>query len=703
MQPRFDSLNSEPGLEVVDPIENSRFVFQTDCPVSPTAADTEEFYFPVSTACEVVVEELSLPRMVWFSVREATGDYVEEVQWNDTRELEPGAYLLDFSSRIKLYVRADSALTIDADPDSARIAFDGPTRVRIGARSNHSSPGATVTVPDDPTALMDAVSTFGSALKTTSCERSWPSLRGHPPQVERGDELQIPDELEPPDTGVTIHVPPAYESIFAVAPLAYYLGATVVPGESPRITTDDGFVHRLDSKRGFEDEAIRTLKQTFLLDCVTRTEGYYQMRLKARKALEPRPEVPLDFESLYELSLAEQLREYLSVPFSAVESTVPTWNRVVHMRPDFESVELLPFVADDLSLVRVHTSEANALSPEREQKQQALESFKRSSERQTGVPGPNEYMPLPTDDDAIERAWVGEETPDRGAKLLPAAFRHEQPQPRDGTIEVTIVCNDEEMNEEFDAVSAVYGSRKHVRFDVESRFGVSTDEVRSLLAEDTDLFHFIGHIDGRGLECPDGVLDAETVSETGATTVLLNACRSHDQGVALVEAGAKAAIVSLSDVENEAAVEVGETFARLLDYGFTVGGALEVAREYTTVGRQYVVLGDPNTAATEPEGGGPFISDLEENAPWPPSRDDEIDVRSSVYCSQSFVMGSVGKTPLEPTETPTYYLVPGHVGTFTWSVRQLERIYEGNEMLYAIDGELRWSEGWPFGEAEQRQ
>jgi hypothetical protein len=42
--------------------------------------------------------------------------------------------------------------------------------------------------------VMMAILTFRSALKTTSPERSFPTLRGHPPAIELNDRLEIPDD-----------------------------------------------------------------------------------------------------------------------------------------------------------------------------------------------------------------------------------------------------------------------------------------------------------------------------------------------------------------------------------------------------------------------------------------------------------------------------------------------------------------------------
>jgi len=80
--------------------------------------------------------------------------------------------------------------------------------------------------------MMEAVSALPSALKTTSPERTWPTLRGHPPLLELGDRLEIPDAIDPPDGEISLTVPREYASVYQAAPLAFFLGATIRPGPS---------------------------------------------------------------------------------------------------------------------------------------------------------------------------------------------------------------------------------------------------------------------------------------------------------------------------------------------------------------------------------------------------------------------------------------------------------------------------------------
>ncbi|WP_435177711.1 CHAT domain-containing protein [Halorussus sp. AFM4] len=722
MRPRFDRLDDRTGLAVLDPIEKRRFVLYTAEAVSPAPAHPGAFAFPVSAARRIAASAIELPYNVPVAVREAgDGAHVRDAGHDGSFALGPDDYLIEVSAPVKLYLRVSSSLAVEATTKGLRFEFGGETPVELGARSHHDRPAATVTVPDDPEAVMAAVSTFGSALKTTSCERSWPNLRGHPPAVRRGDELAIPDDLDVPDTGVTLRVPADYEHVYPVVPLAYYLGADVVPGDPPRLTADTGFVHPLDADRGFEAEVIRVLKRVFMLDCAVRTEGFHPMDTPERRAVESSTD--LDLAALYGAPLGDQVAAYLSVPRAALADATPTWSRVTHVRPEAATAALLPFVADDLSLVRVKPDDRGDGSAAGGQARQrrALRSFKRGPEGDpereseqsvdgldlpadadpgaAGVPDADEYVPLPGGD-AVERAWVGEGTPVHGAKLLAAAFDRDRSAPTDGVIDVTVVCNDDRMREEGDAVSAVYGAREGhgdagiVPFDVDCRFDVSTGELRSLLADDCDLFHFIGHVDGRGLACRDGLLDAETLSATGATTVLLNACRSHDQGVALVEAGARAAIVSWGDVDNRGAVEVGETFARLLNYGFGVGSALELVEEHTAIGRHYVVVGDPTATVAQCADGNPLVYELACDADAVPAPDEEVPTTVRSFATDELSVGAAAQPHLRGADDPDFYLVPGRMGPFAASGAQLRDTLADYSAPVVVGGRLRWSDEW---------
>lgn len=650
MPPRFDTLDETTGFEVVDPIETRRFTFSTPASVELTPADPDVFEFPVTSAAAIETSSLRLPYMVLTYVRQPADEVIADLANDVSAEFPPGEYLLELTAPLKLYIRVDAGIRVESDTEAMRFEFDREATVEIGVRSFHESPEATVTTTDDPEDVMAAVSTLGSGLKTTTCERSWPTLRGHPPKIEQGDELAIPDGLTTPDTGVTIEIPPRFDTIYPVAPLAYYFGADVVPGETPRLTVG-GFEHRLDAEGGFEDGVVRTMERTFFLDCLTRTEGFYPIELANRRQLDS--SVDLDFDTLYDAPLEEQLQSYFSVPYSTLTEVMPKWHRVTYVRPDAENAEVLPYLLNDFSIIRTPPQPSYDESEEMRETRDAIDNFKRSAPSDAdamrsqdrnasppsrqGVPPLEKYVQMP-DADALEQAWVGDGTPIRGTKVLPEAFRHESEEVIKGVIDITVVCNDEEMRDEWDAIAEVYGPRDAISFDPSVHFDVTTDELRELLQTPTDLFHYVGHIDGRGFECSDGVVDAQTLDKVGMKAFLLNACRSHNQGVALIEAGSHGGIVSLGNVGNHAAVEFGETLAKLLQAGFSIGSALAITRKSTFVGSRYIAIGDPGFTLTQTDDVVPLMYVVE------PGDDETFSLTGYGYPTRDHSIGGISKT-----------------------------------------------------------
>ena len=699
MKPQFSSLEDGTGLEILDPIEGVRVELGTPEDVTPVESDPDAFAQPVSTACKITASGLMVNGDCSVTLHDPVdGSVLETFTHLTEKTLPPSEHLFCVSTKVNLYISFTSEVAVDANANRMRFDFRNSTEITVGARSLHREPAGTIRVPDDPRALMEAVSTFGSGLKTLSADRSWPTLRGHPPRIECGEKLHIPAGITSPETGVLIRVPPDYEHVYPVVSLAYYLGATVVPGEQPRLTTDSGFVHRLDTGRGFESEVARVLRQVFLFDCVARGYGSFYMNLHERQIIEDRSTVDIDFESIFEEPISEQLPRYLSVPYTAVEDVVPDWSRVTYVRPDPQHAPLLPYLVNGFSLIRTELPvEPTASTPGRCRNESAIAAFKRDGryepaeksiedDRKEGTSIQNQYVPLPEDDTA-EVAWAGDETPERGSKLLVEAFERKRPEPKDVTIDVTVVCNDEEMREERDAVTERYGVHEMIPFDVKRHENVTAAELRDLFVDETDLLHYIGHIDGDGFECSDGRFDATTLDETGAKTVLLNACRSYDQGTELVAAGARAAVVSLSDVENVGAVDVGEQFAGLLNFGFPVGIALSIVSKVTSIGRQYIVLGNPSTSVAQCVNGSPDFLQIKS------ADDGTLDATVHSFTTIRGQLGSVYHTNLSSHETS--YLTPATIdlGTIDPSVLH-ERVEEGSPIV--LDGELTWFDDETF-------
>ncbi|EMA46296.1 hypothetical protein [Halococcus saccharolyticus] len=695
MNPSFEPVDGGAGITVVDSIERHRYALTTPEPVAPQPADTDRFRFPVETAVAIRTTSIALPSVISVHVRDESGAIVAQAEHFANEELPHGEYTIELSAPIKLYCRVESTVSVRADIEGMTIDFGNATEVVVGARSHHERPAATVTTTTDPVDVMAAVSTFGSALKTTSPERSYPTLRGHPPTIELGDELDLAG-LEPPETGVTIEVPPEYRSIFVIAPLAYYLGARVRPGDEPRLRADHGLEYSLDGPGGFERTVERTLKQTFFLDCLARTEGLYPVALHEREAVEA--DLGLDFAALYDQPLAERLDAYLDVPFATIEDHLPEWKLTSHVEPTPASIETLPFVVDDLAVVRCASTgsvtrskalmfdggvETATARREDEFTRSASASTTRSTNPESGTEADVEFV-SPEATDSLEEAWIGEGMPLGASKTSVEAYQNRLDRtPVDGDIDITVVCNDADMAEERDLIDDIYGNRDELPFDVSLHRDLTTAELEGVLSTQTDFLHYIGHVDDGGFECADGDLNANTLDTVGVDAFLLNACQSYRQGMALIEAGSIGGIATLTDVLNCEAVRMGRTLAGLLNAGFSLQSALEIARGESIMGDEYLVIGDGGLAIAQSASGMPNLINLkpEENS---------FDIELETYPTSQRGIGSLVVPYMDSISR--YYLSSGVIGPFSITQNELERFFKLETVPVRISGKLRWSD-----------
>jgi len=622
----IDPLSDATGLTVTDHIENTQFEVYTDRPVEPVPTSEDAHYFPVDASVTVETGSVEIPRVAVVETRSGDGTLLTR---GDSYAMPAGTYHVGIDpAPTKLYLAFAAPFSVSTTERTTRIDLDAPAEVTLGFRSLHQVPAGTIETPTDPESLMDAVSLLGSALQTTSPERSFPTLRGHPPLIEPGDEFRVPDRVEPLDSGVRIVVPPEYRYLYPVVSLAYYFAADVVPGEVPRIE-GDGWTHSLEPE--FERRTAEVLRQAFHFDCLARTEGFYPVDLHERETTD----LDLDWGRLYDLPLAERLGEYLEVPFERVAPELPQWTLTTDVRPDPENVEMLPFVAGELSIVRSPETVTPATAGDGDGV-----GFFRGSQADTAPLGPGEFVrggaeteptrgagassergavaaetdfvrPEPVE--TVEHAWVGAGVPlDANKATLDAYHRRlaagavEQ-----SRISVLVVCNDEQMREEGE-VAGLYGLRDMVQFDIEVRHDLTREEMRETLQSDVDFLHYIGHVDDRGMQCTDEYLDlTDEDLDVGVSAFLLNACQSYQQGEALIHRGSRGGIVTLSDVANSPATQLGRIIARLMNSGFNLRTALHVAKRELITGHQYIVVGDGGTTICHSRSGVALVLDIE--------------------------------------------------------------------------------------------
>jgi hypothetical protein len=674
----------QPGLALVDSIDRHRYILYTSSDVAPRPSETNLFGYPVDHAVEIRTAAITLPSVVGVNVRGCNGEVLARTAEFADESFSAGQYTLELSTPLKVYLIVESPVHITSDITQTRIDFGSETTVCVGARSHHQSPAATITTTDDPTDMMRAVSAFGSALKTTSVDRSYPSLRGHPPAIELGDDLVIPSGLNSPETGVTIEIPPENRFVYIVSSLAYYLGATVVPGDDPRIVTTTGFEHRLDSPLGVESEVERVLKQVFFLDCLTRTEGDNGINLHERRILDS--VLDLTLGELYEQSLSEQLESYLSIPFEDIKAYLPEWKMTTHVSPSPESVETLPFLVNDLAVIKTPQSVS---VPSREKQARAIAEFVRDGAltRSTTDSNPleldREYV-QPETTDSLEQVWVGDETPLGASKATTTAFQNRlQRSPTQGDITITVVCNEAEMDDERDAIDSVYGSREELPFDVRVYRELTTDELATVLTTQADFLHYIGHIDPTGFRCSDGLFDARTLDTVGVDAFFLNACQSYEQGMALIDSGAIGGGVTLGNVIDTGALRIGRTMAGLLNRGFPLRPAMDLARDESLAGNEYLVIGDGGLAIAQAESGIPVLGEIERVG------DNQFELTLDMYPTSQVGMGSVTRPFIENEDE--HHLSSSGTEKYELSTSDLEQFLELEQIPVMIDENIKWS------------
>ncbi|MCD2198911.1 hypothetical protein LPA44_03225 [Halobacterium sp. KA-4] len=688
MTVRVDALDDGPGIRIRDTSEGEAVALRTDREPNPEPASTDGFTMPVDTAVEIDANELHAPGfedvVFW-----RDGEVVHHATRDDAPQLSRGTYEVDFSPpAAKLYVRVEgtepAAEFVD---DHVYLDFGDPSRVVVGVRSHHERPVGTVTTTDDPRDLMAAVSTFGSALKTYSPDRSWPTLRGHPPAIRRGDELDVPEEVAPPDTGVRVEVPPEYGAIYTVAPLAYYLGATVESGNRPRVVADGQSV---DLDVDDLAESVRTfLKHVFTLDCVVRVAGVYPFRTTAVDELEER--VELDYEALFELPLAERTAEYFDIPRSATEGILG-WHYTADVAANPAYAPALPYVVDRLALVRSPPQQSGQfdLTPSPNALQEGDGVLARSATDTTltqlsGV--------VPSDTETPGRSWVAGDFSPSAANPTVGSFRRGFDWPQgDDPLDVHVVYNDARLDA---SDETAYDTHQTAETNVRVSYSLTTGELREALYEETDFLHFVGHVTDNGMVCPDGTLDTRTLARTGVKAFFLNGCRSYEQGRALLTAGSVGGIVTVDDVADDVAGRVGHDISLLLDSGFPLYAVLDVLDRTGMPAERYSILGSGTLAFRRDPGGTPVMYDFDTD-----ELDADSDTASVTVQQYPYDENGMGSFVVPSYTAVDGVIADGRTRRNPTPYSELERLLDTSPIPIILDGELRYTSNLTMADFE---
>ena len=564
---------------------------------------TAEFPAPLDRTVAIETERIEFPSEIYFTVRGLDGTIHGTAAEDRGSKITAGPTggILDLTPEVKTYIRFNQPFTVHSTSGSWLVETQTPSTAVIGARAWHRCPESTIRIRENTTDLLDAVSRVGSALLTTAPDRSFPTLRGHPPTIDVGDSVEFPAEAEVPDTDIELVVKPTLADICAVAPLAYYLPASLTPGDqfAVRCAGNEYVPPEADTA----DAAAAILRQCFTLDCFVRTEGIYPVMIDERQAFEATADIEIDFAGLYEASPAERTARYLSIPRDAVRPHIPPWPTTAVVAPDIQFTEALPGFVAQLAALRIADPPRYTGSAARER---MLRSFvgDDGATRATAETWEHTtpFVDVPNTD-SQQTVWVGDGIPLNAAAFRLAGRRNRYARAtteRDTTrTSVTVVCNDASMAGESAGLPDMLESRPafDVDYTVEQRTTIA--QLRQLIEQGSDYFHFIGHATPEGVKCIDGQLDLADVEQSRVRLFCLNACRSFEQGAALIEQGSVGGLVTVADVADRFAVEIGADIMTLLDAGHSLRSVMSILREQTAVGRQYVTIGDSYASLVE--------------------------------------------------------------------------------------------------------
>lgn len=675
----FEALADPPRLRVADTIGNEQYTLLLDSPVEPEHVSTDDFTYPVSDAIRVEVSGFELRGFVRVHLWDSDGELLHVVNQDEGREVPPGEYFVELCRSPKTYIRYSGPLRIESDGERTMIEFGDQSRVAIGARSPRRQPAHTITTTEEPSDVLRALSHLGEGLITTTPSRAFPSLRGHPPEIEIGEELDVPADLASAKGSISMTIPAELEFLYEAAPLIYYLNSDVRSGSRPRMLVDGETVYEFDPD-SFSSDVENLLRHVFTLDCVVRRVGTYPVdSVECDRLVE---HVPYELPELYHADEGPRLERYLEVPFEPVTQQAPGWPAVGYVEPRAEHVTAIPHLAAQLTPVRT-------ISPERmsglEARRAALTAFTEGGVTSRGASevfsGNASFVDVePSVDTTI---WVGSDIPIGSNKFVVQGYqnRYERTASGKNSIDVTIVCNESWMDEEATSVADHYLERPDLPFQVSTHEHLDRASLADVLAEKTDFLHYVGHATPDGLKCSDGYLDIAKVPDIGVETFFLNACQSYRQAKRLVERGSIGGIATLSDVTDDQASVVGRTTAKLLDLGYSLRVALEIACTRSVVGGQYLVVGDDGITLVSSDG-PPNSCSITSTA-------SRYELIITTYQSTRTGLGALYVPWLDHVDQG--YLVGRSIGPFELTASELREFLEYTNVPVDFEGEFRWA------------
>lgn len=608
--------STEAGLRAVDPAKNEveleipAWEFGGEPrpigrPVDETIAGwAREIRFPPSAVC---IDSESSEKWKTFSVQEGT------------RRLSDEDQLVQIEANITVFLRfrGRASITRENRGGPVVVSFAQRRALSIGFRTLVRKPDHTITIPPTSEGLAEAITYSSGAFRTTTPDRSYLSMRRHPPIIEFGDSTCIPSEVEEEfqPVGIDFVVPSQLDYLFVAGPLAYYTQSSVRTEDSCEFPyfeiPESNLKHEFSALPHFEHESAEMLYRVFMLDCLVRNAGPYGTSLKEINLLN---KLHLDPHSVYQKCLSERLAKYLGVNFLKIKDDLPDWHLSVYLEPNEDNIKTLPHLLDRLS--NIYLPKATSIG-----RPDLIKHSIKEERRSATKNSHNRSIDLLKTHRNQDRlcGWIGDGVPVNAFKLYHQSFNNRfNYLGDDNPINVVLVINDEQMINEKSIVTNIYAKRaEKISIELSVKQDLTCEDFTKIFDRSIDFLHYIGHCEPEGIRCRDGHVSFDTLNESRVQTFLLNACGSFWEGQELIKKGSVAGVVTIGAVLDRQAMRIGSSFAQLISHGFNIGNALKFAQMNAMIGNTYVILGDGTHSLSQGETKDPTIirvKDIAENS-----------------------------------------------------------------------------------------
>ncbi|MFC3956884.1 hypothetical protein [Halovivax cerinus] len=446
-----------------------------------------------------------------------------------TYHLPAGEYFCLCDCDLFTRIRFDGEATVrNRSHGRFSITFPHPTPLTIAGKSPVEIPQARLTVEPSVSAVARGISHLSASLRTTGTSRVHRNYRGYPPRIELGSETTIPDSIRAsrPETGIELVVPKALGAVYTAAPVAYFLGARLVPtnGRTPRLVTHDpDATYEIRTDRSFADGILSILRRTFFLELLVDWIEPDAPTVEAHTSLRS---AGIDLDGCRDRPLAERVGTYLEFPSDPVDDVLPDWPYRMTIESTPSSVSAIPHLLEDLAAI---DSPETASGP-------GAASHARAGTERSATERLRGAMELHGSLGSVDRSA------DFEARLESYENRLQSIERDCETTSVVVATGpaiDPALAEE---LAAAYTDRDEtVSTIVETLVEPTCESVRRTLSTGVDYLHYVGSCSD-GLACRDGRVHPGTVDELDASIVQLDGTDARTLVDAFVSAGAVAVV-----------------------------------------------------------------------------------------------------------------------------------------------------------------